>query len=102
MTFVKLVVLYDLIIGFLTIMYRCYLRGMSPKDKLLYQVKPTTKTVKVLRYLLLLAYVLSFVAALIFLIHAMFQVDLTEVQIYFTVFHSSEKKGENYGSCEKV
>lgn len=72
MTFVKLVVLYDLIIGFLTIMYRCYLMGMSPKDKLLYSVKPTTKTAKVLSCLLLLAYVLSFVAALIFLIHVMF------------------------------
>ena len=48
MLFCKLVVIYDLIILFLTMIYRLYLKGMSPKEWIAYRFKSKTKPVMVL------------------------------------------------------
>lgn len=72
MLFCKLVVIYDLIVAFLTMIYRLYIKGMSPKEWIAYRFKSKTKPVMVLSWLLFLTYPLSFVALLIFVIGLMF------------------------------
>lgn len=72
MLFCKLVVIYDLIVLFLTMIYRLYLKGMNPAERITYRFKSKTKPVMVLSWLLFLTYPLSFVALLIFVIGLMF------------------------------
>ena len=72
MLFCKLVVIYDLIVLFLTMIYRLYLKGMSPKEWIAYKLKPDTKPLIILSLLITISISLSFVALLIFVISLMF------------------------------
>lgn len=72
MLFCKLVVIYDLIVLFLTMIYRLYLKGMNPAEQIAYKLKPKSKFSKALGWLLFLTWVLTFVALLIFVISLMF------------------------------
>ena len=72
MVFVKFVILYDVIIGFLVLKCRLYLKGMDLMDKDTYSSRIILKNIQTLGYFVVLALFLTFVAALIFLIHIMF------------------------------
>ena len=68
MTFVKLVLIYDVIVWFSIGLYKLYLLGLSTGEKIKYKLSPPTKTCKILIWLMLLSFLLSFIAALTLLI----------------------------------
>lgn len=72
MLFCKLVAIYDLIVLFLTMIYRLYLKGMNPAERITYKLKPDTKPLIILSLLITISIPLSFVALLIFVIGLMF------------------------------